>query len=230
MLIALFLILLVLMQRPKSEGIGASLGGAMMNELFSAQTTNVLQKATRWLGGSFFLFALVISMMVAHASRSDDRSAAQKQIASAPLPKAEKDVDMNINTPVTQAELMKMLQQKVARLSGSNSTSGTDAAKTNSGTAATTGTAAPSTTGTTSSGSSSSGIDLQAPAMQLNTGQTGAPGADTGSGLQLQTGTAPRDGSTLLQGGGQLSGHLSGSAVEPSGGSATQPPKKGNGN
>ena len=53
-LVALLIILLVLMQRPKSEGLGAAFGGGMTDNLFGAQGTNVLQTITRWLGGIFF--------------------------------------------------------------------------------------------------------------------------------------------------------------------------------
>jgi preprotein translocase subunit SecG len=60
---ALLLILLVLMQRPKSEGLGAAFGGGMTDNLFGAQTTNVLAKATRWFGGIFFALTLILSIL-----------------------------------------------------------------------------------------------------------------------------------------------------------------------
>ena len=53
-IVSLLIVLLVLMQRPKSEGLGAAFGGGMTENLFGAQTSNVLANATRWLGGIFF--------------------------------------------------------------------------------------------------------------------------------------------------------------------------------
>ncbi|MDB6152952.1 MAG: secG, partial [Chthoniobacteraceae bacterium] len=58
-LVSLLIILLTLMQRPKNEGLGAAFGGGMTENLFGAQTTNVLQTITRWLGGIFFLLTLL---------------------------------------------------------------------------------------------------------------------------------------------------------------------------
>ena len=50
-LVALLMIFVILMQRPKSEGLGAAFGGGVTENLFGAQTTNVLTKFTSWLAG-----------------------------------------------------------------------------------------------------------------------------------------------------------------------------------
>ena len=52
--VALLMILVILMQRPKSEGLGAAFGGGVTENLFGATTTNVLTKFTGWLAGFFF--------------------------------------------------------------------------------------------------------------------------------------------------------------------------------
>lgn len=62
-LLSLLIILVVLMQRPKNEGLGAAFGGGMTDNLFGAQTTNVLQSFTRWLGGLFFLLTILLSWL-----------------------------------------------------------------------------------------------------------------------------------------------------------------------
>jgi len=67
-IVSLLIILLVLMQRPKSEGLGAAFGGGMTENLFGAQTTNVLASATRWLGGIFFVLTLLLSILYAKES------------------------------------------------------------------------------------------------------------------------------------------------------------------
>jgi len=67
-LVALLMILVILMQRPKSEGLGAAFGGAMTENLFGAQTTNVLVKCTGWLAGIFFAITFTLSVLYAHRS------------------------------------------------------------------------------------------------------------------------------------------------------------------
>ena len=83
-IVALLLILVVLMQRPKSEGLGAAFGGGMTENLFGAQTTNVLANFTRYLGGIFFALALLLSVLYAKHSRS--RSAIQQDIIKTAKP------------------------------------------------------------------------------------------------------------------------------------------------
>jgi preprotein translocase subunit SecG len=74
-LVSLLIIFIVLMQRPKSEGLGAAFGGGMTENLFGAQTSNVLANFTRWLGGIFFILTLILSIL--YAKQSTQRSAIQ---------------------------------------------------------------------------------------------------------------------------------------------------------
>ena len=67
-IVSLLIILVVLMQRPKSEGLGAAFGGGMTENLFGAQTSNVLANFTRWLGGIFFTLTLILSVLYAKQS------------------------------------------------------------------------------------------------------------------------------------------------------------------
>jgi preprotein translocase subunit SecG len=62
------MVLVILMQRPKSEGLGAAFGGAVTENIFGAQTTNVLVKFTAWLAGIFFLLTFGLSILYAHRS------------------------------------------------------------------------------------------------------------------------------------------------------------------
>ena len=80
--VSLFIVLIVLMQRPKNEGLGAAFGGGMTDNLFGAQTTNVLQTITRWLGGIFFLLTLVLSFL--YVKQTAQKSEVQKRLSQAP--------------------------------------------------------------------------------------------------------------------------------------------------
>ena len=77
----LLLIIVVLMQRPKSEGLGAAFGSSMTDNLFGTQTTNVLSRVTVWLGGLFFLLTLLIS--IASVKISSGPTAIQQQLLQA---------------------------------------------------------------------------------------------------------------------------------------------------
>jgi len=56
------------MQRPKSEGLGAAFGAGVTENIFGAQTTNVLVKFTTWLAGIFFGLTFALSVLYAHQS------------------------------------------------------------------------------------------------------------------------------------------------------------------
>src|SRR5437660_2667470 len=64
--VALLMVLVILMQRPKSEGLGAAFGAGVMENIFGAQTTNVLVKFTAWLAGFFFLLTFALSILYSH--------------------------------------------------------------------------------------------------------------------------------------------------------------------
>jgi len=86
MLVALLMMLVILMQRPKSEGLGAAFGGAMTENLFGAQTTNVLVKFTAWLAGVFFIITFALSVLYAHRSMGGSSLSRElKKTSGAPL-------------------------------------------------------------------------------------------------------------------------------------------------
>jgi preprotein translocase subunit SecG len=66
MIVALLMVLVILMQRPKSEGLGAAFGGGVTENIFGAQTTTVLTKITGWLAGAFFVLTFFLSVLYAH--------------------------------------------------------------------------------------------------------------------------------------------------------------------
>src|SRR6266545_1119239 len=70
-LVALLMMLVILMQRPKSEGLGAAFGGGVTENIFGAQTTNVLTKITAWLATLFFLLTFVLSILYARKGNTE---------------------------------------------------------------------------------------------------------------------------------------------------------------
>ena len=77
-LVSLFIILIVLMQRPKSEGLGAAFGGGMTENIFGAGTTNALQTITRYLGAIFFFLSIALSWL--YIKQSAYKSTVQQRL------------------------------------------------------------------------------------------------------------------------------------------------------
>ena len=93
-IVGLLMMLVILMQRPKSEGLGAAFGGGVTENIFGAQTTTVLTTATTWLASIFFVIVLFLSILYAHrgatnsAVRRELEKSAATSKATAPLPAA----------------------------------------------------------------------------------------------------------------------------------------------
>jgi preprotein translocase subunit SecG len=107
-LCSVLMVLVILMQRPKSEGLGAAFGGAVTENIFGAQTTNVLVKFTTWLAGIFFGLTLVLSILYAHRSTADSafrRELMKTQSApqASPAPKAAQTPSASPATAPVQA-------------------------------------------------------------------------------------------------------------------------------
>ena len=97
-LICLLMVVVVLMQRPKNEGLGAAFGGGMTENIFGAQTTHVLQKFTVWLGIVFF--ALTLLLAIIYAKRGAGETSIQKELLSQPVPAAA-TAPAAADTPIT---------------------------------------------------------------------------------------------------------------------------------
>ncbi len=83
--VSLLLILVILMQRPKQEGLGAAFGSGMTDAAWGARTTDVLQKGTVYLGTLFFVFSLVLAILfgkrnAVEGKRADEDGASSEQV------------------------------------------------------------------------------------------------------------------------------------------------------
>lgn len=68
-IVCLLMTLLILMQRPKQEGLGAAFGAGVTDQVFGARTTNVLQRGTVYLGSLFFILALALAVLIGHKNK-----------------------------------------------------------------------------------------------------------------------------------------------------------------
>lgn len=74
-LITLLLLVVILMQRPKQEGLGAAFGAALTDQAFGARTTDVLKKATVYLGTAFMVCVLLLTILMNRKYRIDGQTA-----------------------------------------------------------------------------------------------------------------------------------------------------------
>jgi preprotein translocase subunit SecG len=103
-LVAALMVLVILMQRPKSEGLGAAFGAGVTENIFGAQTTNVLVKFTTWLAGVFFALTFALSVLYAHhsiASSAFRRELMKNQPASQSSPAPMKAQSSPASSPET---------------------------------------------------------------------------------------------------------------------------------
>lgn len=106
-IVSLLLILVVLMQRPRQEGLGASFGDAAASQVWGAQTTNVLQKFTVWLAVILFGLTLLLAVLVSrnqNGGKSEKIFGDAKPAAAAPAaPSAEDEAKAKVMEKIKEA-------------------------------------------------------------------------------------------------------------------------------
>ena len=80
-IVCLLMTLLILMQRPKQEGLGAAFGAGVTDQVFGARTTNVLQRGTVYLGSLFFILSLALAVLIGHKNKKISMLAANNPVS-----------------------------------------------------------------------------------------------------------------------------------------------------
>ena len=83
MIVCALLLLLVLMQRPKQEGLGAAFGAQMTDQAFGARTTDVLKKGTIFFGSLFMILCFVLAVLM---NRQFQQKKSDLSTAEQPVP------------------------------------------------------------------------------------------------------------------------------------------------
>ncbi len=87
LIVCSLLLLVVLMQRPKNEGLGAAFGAQMTDQAFGAQTTDVLKKGTILFGTLFMFLSFVLGVLMNRQyqnAKSDLATKAPAPVATIP--------------------------------------------------------------------------------------------------------------------------------------------------
>lgn len=93
-LVCLVMSLLILMQRPKNEGLGAAFGSGTTDQLFGARTTNVLQRGTVYLATLFFVLALALAILIGQKNKrggslvKEEAAPAAEEVVTGETPEA----------------------------------------------------------------------------------------------------------------------------------------------
>lgn len=96
--VCLLMVLIVLMQRPKQEGLGASFGAGVTDQIWGSQTTNVLQKFTVRLAILFFGLSLLLCILKAKQIKAEGGA---NILSALPTEKVEKKETPAPTSPAT---------------------------------------------------------------------------------------------------------------------------------
>lgn len=105
LIVCALLLLVVLMQRPKQEGLGAAFGSQMTDQAFGARTTDVLKKGTVIFGVLFMVLSLVLTILISKkysleksdlATRSIPAVKVEKEDVAQPTPQPEIDLSAKL--------------------------------------------------------------------------------------------------------------------------------------
>ena len=105
-IVCLLMALLILMQRPKQEGLGAAFGGGVTDQVFGARTTNVLQRGTVYLGSMFFILSLTLAILIGKQSKQKSLLEPEKPVAEE---KSEAEEPVAVETPEAPKSLAEEL-------------------------------------------------------------------------------------------------------------------------
>jgi preprotein translocase subunit SecG len=83
-LVAVFVIVLVLMQKSSEQGVGAAFGGGMTETVFGAGTTTALVRLTIWCACLLLATTLILAVLHSHRSKRAG-SLMQRSLATMPM-------------------------------------------------------------------------------------------------------------------------------------------------
>lgn len=98
-LVSLFLILVVLMQKAKSDGGVAAMGGGVAESAFGADTGNVLVGATRT--AAIIFFVLSFGLYLAHLYQAKHHAAADNKLPTVVAPATLPSTTAPLTAPTT---------------------------------------------------------------------------------------------------------------------------------
>ncbi len=108
--VCVLLLGIILMQRPKQEGLGAAFGAAITDQAFGARTTDVLQKGTVYLGSLFMILSFALSLLIVHRSDKEKSALSTIPVEQIELAKEKKAAEAE-KARISNTELLKELTE-----------------------------------------------------------------------------------------------------------------------
>jgi len=108
-IVCLFMVLVILMQRPSNAGMGSAFGGGAAESAFGAETTNVLMRATKWSAVTFLLLCFVLYLLNIYRAHSMEAEAVENllpaitETAEPAAPAAQTDGSVEVVIPEAPA-------------------------------------------------------------------------------------------------------------------------------
>ena len=97
---SLFLVLVVLMQRAKTDGgMGAAMGGGSMESTFGAETSNVLSGAT--IKAAIVFFVVSFTLYLAHIYQSKHQEVGDTRLPTVNAPASTAPAPLTVPQPAT---------------------------------------------------------------------------------------------------------------------------------
>ena len=103
LIVCALLLLVVLMQRPKQEGLGAAFGAQMTDQAFGAQTTDVLKKGTVLFGTLFMVLCFVLTLLMNHRFQEQKSQLGTQAVPAAPAQEQKAEEAQKQETPAAPA-------------------------------------------------------------------------------------------------------------------------------
>ena len=113
MIVCAMLLLLVLMQRPKQEGLGAAFGAQMTDQAFGARTTDVLKKGTIIFGSLFMILCFLLSVLMLNEHHDKNKSTVLQNQPKPVMPAVTPEQPA-VETPAAPAEEAPAAEQPAA--------------------------------------------------------------------------------------------------------------------
>ena len=103
LIVCALLLLVVLMQRPKQEGLGAAFGAQMTDQAFGAQTTDVLKKGTVLFGTLFMLLCFTLTLLMNHRFQAQKSQLGTQAVPAATTQEQKAEEPKKEETPAAPA-------------------------------------------------------------------------------------------------------------------------------
>lgn len=108
------MIFLILLQRPKQEGLGAAFGASTAGEIFGSRVTSVLQRGTVYLASSFFVLTLLLAILVQRKNSEASKAKFEEVVATTPGVPEKQPTSLQAEVPTNATPVTTPVENAIA--------------------------------------------------------------------------------------------------------------------